>query len=70
VVCLANRAVSRHQASSVLIRVKGDSMIDAGIHDGDIVVVERCPTAADRQIVVAIVDGEITLKRLKYKHGY
>ncbi len=47
-----------------LLRVKGDSMVDAGIRDGDLVVVERRPTARDGQIVVALVDGEATVKRL------
>lgn len=49
---------------TVLITVKGDSMIDAGIHEGDIVVVERRPTAQPGDIVVAIVDNEFTLKYL------
>lgn len=59
----------RNQANTVLVPVKGDSMIDAGIRDGDIVVVEKRPTALDGQIVVAIVDGEITLKRLRHERA-
>lgn len=52
-----------HPSKTVLITVKGDSMIDAGIHPGDVVVVEK--RAADvGDIVVAIVDNEFTLKRL------
>ena len=49
---------------TVLIRVKGDSMIDAGIHSGDIVVVEKRTSANVGDIVVAIIDNEFTLKRL------
>jgi repressor LexA len=51
-------------AQSVLIRVRGESMIDAGIHPGDIVVVEKRRIANVGDIVVAIVDNEFTLKRL------
>ena len=51
-------------STTVLIRVKGDSMIDAGIFDGDLVVVEKRPTRAKGDIVVAIVDNQFTLKRL------
>ena len=47
-----------------LLRVKGDSMIDAGIHEGDIVAVERERSAVSGDFVVAIVDNEFTLKEL------
>ncbi|WP_334176455.1 transcriptional repressor LexA [Pseudoxanthobacter sp.] len=48
--------------------VRGDSMVDAGIHDGDTVVIRRCDTADTGDIVVALVDGEeATLKRLRRK---
>jgi repressor LexA len=50
---------------TVLITVKGDSMIDAGIQEGDIVVVERAQSADTGQLVVAIVDDEFTLKMLQ-----
>jgi repressor LexA len=50
------------------LHVKGDSMIDAGIHDGDMVVIERHDAASDGDIVVALVeDEEATLKRLRRK---
>jgi repressor LexA len=50
------------------LEIEGDSMIDAGILDGDIVVVERCETAENGTIVVALVDDqEATLKRLRRK---
>ncbi len=48
-----------------LLEVKGDSMIEAHIEEGDIVVAERASTARDGDIVVAEVDGEFTLKFLK-----
>lgn len=59
----------RDHANTVLIPVKGDSMIDAGIREGDIVVVEKRTTASDGQIVVAVIDGEITLKRFRHERG-
>lgn len=55
-------------SNSVVIRVKGDSMCDAGIFDGDFAVVERSQTAYSGQFVVAAVDGEFTLKELKYEN--
>lgn len=48
-----------------LLKVRGDSMRDDGIFDGDLIAVHRTPDAANNQIVVARVDGEITVKRFK-----
>jgi len=60
-----------HPAATVLVQVRGDSMIGAGIHDGDFLVVERRSTAAPGAIVVAVVDGEYTVKYLQRDaHGY
>ncbi|WP_435626856.1 LexA family protein [Candidatus Ferrigenium straubiae] len=56
-------------STTTLIPVKGDSMIDAGIHDGDIAVVEKRLTANLGDIVVAIVDNEFTLKTLDKERG-
>jgi len=56
-------------SSTVLIRVKGDSMMDAGIFDGDLVVVEKRPSAHKGEIVVAIIDNQFTLKRLDMEAG-
>jgi repressor LexA len=51
------------------LSVEGDSMIDAGIHDGDTVVIERCESAENGTIVVALIDNnEVTLKRLRRKN--
>jgi repressor LexA len=47
-----------------VLKVRGESMIDDGIHDGDLVVVQRTADAKDGDMVVALVDGEVTLKRL------
>ena len=48
-----------------LLKVQGDSMIDDGILDGDLVGVHRSPEARDGQTVVARLDGELTIKRLE-----
>ncbi len=55
----------RVPSKTSLVRVKGDSMIDAGIHEGDYLVVERQPHANVGEIVVAIVDNEFTVKYLQ-----
>jgi len=54
---------------TILVKVKGDSMIDAGILDGDTVVVEKRATADVGDIVVAILENEFTLKRLARDKG-
>jgi len=51
---------------NVALKVRGSSMIDSGIFDGDIVIVKRQSTAENGQIVVALVDGAATIKRIYY----
>jgi len=52
-----------------LLKVRGDSMINAGILDGDLVLVRPQPSADSGQIIVAMVDGEATCKRLDRRNG-
>jgi len=52
-----------------LLRVRGDSMVGDGIRDGDLVVVDPRPDARDGEVVVALVDGEATVKRLRRRRG-
>jgi repressor LexA len=52
-------------AADYLLRVHGDSMIDVGIFDGDLLAVHRTPSANNGEIVVARIDNEVTVKRLK-----
>ena len=54
-------------APDYLLRVKGDSMVDDGIFDGDLVAVRRSTTARNGQSVVARLDDELTIKRLKVR---
>ncbi|WP_295443922.1 translesion error-prone DNA polymerase V autoproteolytic subunit [uncultured Thiodictyon sp.] len=60
-----NEHVVRHPAATFFLRVQGDSMIGAGIRDGDLLVVDRAREVKSGAIVVAAVNGELTLKRLK-----
>ena len=57
------------KSSTYLLKVDGDSMIDAHIADGDLVVAERTDTARDGQIVIAEIDGEHTMKYYRNKNG-
>ncbi len=59
----------RQPSKTTLVRVKGDSMIDAGIFEGDLIVVEQQPNANIGDIVVAIVDNEFTVKTLDREKG-
>ena len=63
-----NELCIRNPSSTFFIRVQGDSMCNAGIYDGDILIVDRSLTAKDRAIVVAIVEGDFVIKRL-YQQG-
>ncbi|AKE51956.1 LexA family protein [Kangiella geojedonensis] len=55
----------KHPATTFFARVEGDSMIEAGIFQNDILVVDRSVSAKDNDIVVALLDNEFTVKRLK-----
>ncbi|MFA6038745.1 MAG: transcriptional repressor LexA [Candidatus Peribacteraceae bacterium] len=59
----------RDKAATFLLRVKGDSMIDASINEGDMVIVERGAEPRVGDIVVGVLDGEFTLKRLMKEKG-
>lgn len=56
-----------YPSADYLLRVQGDSMIDAGILDGDLLAVHKTPTARSGDIVVARIDDEVTVKRLLRK---
>lgn len=63
-----NEELVRNKASTYFVRVQGESMRDAGIHTGDVLVVDRSVTPKDKQIVVAMIDGDFTVKRFR-KYG-
>ncbi len=58
------RRLIKTEGRYFVLRVQGDSMVNAGILDGDLVVVQSTPTAPPGSIVVALVGGEVTVKRL------
>jgi len=57
----------KNHLSTFLMKTSGDSMIDVGINDGDILVVDRSIGAKNRDIVIAILEGNLTVKRLLFK---
>ena len=60
-----NMEVVRHPAATFYGRVNGDSVIDEGIDDGDLIVIDRAIEPADGDLAVCCVDGEFTLKYIK-----
>lgn len=64
-----NKYLVKHPIATFFVRVTGDSMIGAGIHSGDILIVDRSLEADNRKVVIAVVDGELTVKRLVRKNG-
>lgn len=64
-----NEYLVNNPAATFMVRVTGDSMIEAGIHDGDVLVVDRSRDPAPGKIVVAVLDGELTVKRLQERDG-
>lgn len=57
------------QAATFIVRVAGHSMQDAGISNGDELLVDRSKTPRDGDVVVAVLDGELTVKRLRLTRG-
>ncbi|HEX9087733.1 MAG TPA: translesion error-prone DNA polymerase V autoproteolytic subunit [Arthrobacter sp.] len=64
-----NKHLIRDITCTFLVRVSGHSMDGAGIADGDELVVDRSLVPADGNVVVAVLDGELTIKRLRLEHG-
>ena len=54
--------------STFFLRIKGDSMINAGIKDKDLIIVDKSLTARPGNIIIAMIDGEFTIKRLSIKN--
>lgn len=64
-----NTHLIKDRTSTFVLRVAGDSMIGAGIADGDELVVDCSLEPKDGSIVIAVLDGELTVKRLRLKPG-
>jgi DNA polymerase V len=64
-----NSYLVTHPAATFFVRASGNSMTGANIHDGDLLIVDRALEATHDDIVIAVVHGEITVKRLYYLRG-
>ena len=59
-----NTYLVKHPSSTFCVKVKGQSMINAGINNGDMLIVDRAADPQNNSIVIALVDGEFTVKRI------
>ena len=64
-----NRHLIRNPAATFFVRVTGDSMLKAGIHSGDLLVVDRSIEPRDKSVVIAAVNGELTVKRIRIRRN-
>ena len=64
-----NEQLIHHPTSTFFLKVSGDSMLGAGIHDGDLLIVDRSLEPRPGRVVVAVLDGAFTLKRLVRHQG-
>lgn len=62
-----NKHLIRNPAATFFVRVTGDSMVKAGIHNGDLLVVDRSIEPRDKNVVIAVVNGELTVKRIRIR---
>ncbi|NQU75523.1 MAG: translesion error-prone DNA polymerase V autoproteolytic subunit [Planctomycetes bacterium] len=65
-----NEHLIEHPAATFFVRVSGDSMTGAGIHHGDLMIVDRAVEPSYGNVVVAIIDGQLTVKRITQLHGH
>ncbi len=63
-----SKELIRNQKATFCVRVNGQSMIDAGIDDGDLLIVDKSLEPQNKNIILAVINGEYTVKRL-YKSG-
>jgi len=59
----------KHPAATFYVRVSGTSMVGAGIHNGDLLIVDRAVQPRDGHVIVAVVEGELVVKRLRRRLG-
>jgi DNA polymerase V len=64
-----NDLLIKNPASTFFVRVVGDSMVNAGINSEDILVVDRSLDPKDGSVVIAVINGDLTVKRLSYANG-
>lgn len=64
-----NEYIVKHPSATFFVKVHGDSMVKAGIHEEDILVVDRSLKPAENKIILAVVHGECTVKRYRHING-
>jgi DNA polymerase V len=64
-----NQHLIAHPTATFFVRVAGESMREAGIHSGDVLIVDRALTPTDGSVVIAVVNGDLTVKRLSKRRG-
>ncbi len=64
-----NKDLILHPDATFFVRVVGDSMVEAGIQEGDILIVDRALQARNNDIVIAMLNGELTVKRMLERAG-
>jgi DNA polymerase V len=62
-----NRYLIKNPAATFFVRVTGYSMMGAGIYSGDLLVVDRSLEPRDKSVVIAVIDGELTVKRIRIR---
>ena len=62
-----NKHLIKNPAATFFVRVTGDSMVKAGIHSGDLLVVDRSIEPRDKSVVIAVVNGELAVKRIRIR---
>ena len=64
-----NKHLIKNPAATFFVRVTGDSMVGAGIHDGDLLIVDRAKDPKNGSVIIAVLDGQLTVKRLRIRRG-
>ena len=62
-----NKHLIKNPPATFFVRVTGDSMVGAGIHHGDLLIVDRSLEPKDKSVVIAVVNGELTVKRIRIR---
>jgi len=64
-----NEFLIKHPSATFFVRVEGNSMVNAGIHSGDILIVDRALETVSNKIIIAVLNGELTVKRVLKRLG-
>ena len=64
-----NRHLIKNPPATFFVRVTGDSMVGAGIHSGDLLIVDRSLQPQNNNVIIAALDGELTVKRIHLRAG-